>query len=473
MADALEAGGGVGATDFSSTIHFAQALLAAMTLAFGSAFVGLWLVYRRDAMRAAALAWIGLGTYSALVAANGNPRLPQFAGLDYAMAVVGAFTAISLVGVAYAVVAPHRSRRPLGVAAVLLSVLLCINLAAELEFDRLSRAVVVLAFGWAIVFTFRAQPSPGRRSMMAALALLILRPTFSLVALAPNAATQPAWYTALQITVTILAGFFTTTSVFNIEREATLGERLLLERSLAQSQRMDSLGRMAASVAHDFNNILTAVLAAGDAATDRASRAEEREEAATDLRAAVDRGQLLTRALLTFSRPQAATVEFDPFNRLEGVRPMLERLVGRSIQVRWDVAPPASAPVRVLADGLQFDQMLLNLAANGRDAMPAGGVLTVTANVTTDTTATSAETPIDGPCVHIAVSDTGCGMSAEVREHLFEPFFTTKPPGRGTGLGLATAFGFVRQAQGRVRVTSAPDQGSTFSILLPVRDAAA
>ena len=467
-------------SQLSNSVLFAQAMLAAITLAYGSAFLGLWLSYKRPAMRAAAFAWLGMGAYATLAGAAllrvaYAPTYGDwlFQAVDYAVAVTGSFAAMSVVGVAFAVVDPARPRRVLGISAALLSVVLCVTVVAGLPHETAIRVVVFAALGYALFYALKAPASPGRRSIVFSIALFLLRPLFGLIAIAPDEVTQAPWYTALQVVVTIGSGFFTTMALFNIERASALAERLALEHTLAHSQRMDSLGRMAASVAHDFNNILTTVLAAADGASDAASSDADRREAASDIEAAVSRGQSLTQALLTFARPQVSGTEFDPFARLAELRPLLERLVGKSISVRWELDVAPAVPVHVVGDATQFEQMLLNLTANARDAMPEGGTLTVTGGVHEANLAATGETTMLGPALRIVVRDTGCGMSAETIDRIFEPFFTTKPRGRGTGLGLSTAFGFVRNAHGRLLVDSSLGHGSTFTVLLPLREASA
>ncbi len=466
----------------SNSQFFAQALLAAITLTYGSAFLGLWLQYRRKAMRAFAAAWIGLGFYSAF----SNLRVwlrtgtgVEAAGVDLAfslfIAVVGVSTAMALVNAAYSVVEPSRKRGPLVAVGTALALLQMVFVAAGLDDASLLRIIVVASLGWAVYAAWRAAPSPGRRSMIAAMALLLMRPVFGLLAVNWQPGTQPPWYTAIQLVVSIGAGFLVTVSVFSIERDAAVHERVELERGLALSQRMDSMGRMASGVAHDFNNILGTVQAASDFGSIDDATADDRRSAESDIAAAVQRGTELTRTLLSFARPSATSVQyFSPATRLKALVPIIERLAGHQITVTCaigDLTKPAADVVR--ADPVRFDQLLLNLTANARDAMPTGGTLTIRCEDTVSPRVPGGTRVLAGRHVRLVVSDTGVGMTADTIQRIFEPFFTTKGEGKGTGLGLSTAFSFVQQAEGYIGAESVVDGGSTFTVLLPVAEAAA
>lgn len=454
----------------NSSSVVAQALLAAITLTYGSAFLGLWLQYRRPAMRAFALAWLALGAYSGFVSLT----LPRVARADasavtYVIVVMGVLAASALVNACYVVVDARRPRRWITFAGATIGLGLVLVVAYGGDHETGIRITVLGALGWSLLVASRAPASPGRRSIVAAFALLLMRPVFAVVAAGSLPGLQPVWLTALQCAVTIGAGFFVTVAVFSIERESAVNARAVLERDLAQSRRMDMIGRMASSVAHDFNNILTAVLSASQSASFDDVTAEERRQADRDIAAAVGRGKDLTRSLLEVARDATPKIaDFDPAARIEALQPMLARIVGKGSTVECEVdAHLRESPQTVHADPVQFDQMLLNFAANARDAMPKGGALRVRCE------AVPTPSGVGGSSVRVVVGDTGVGMPPDVAERAFEPFFTTKEPGKGTGLGLATTAAFVKQAGGEIAVESAPGAGSTFRVLLPARPAAA
>ncbi len=244
-------------------------------------------------------------------------------------------------------------------------------------------------------------------------------------------------------------------------------ERLRLESELRQAQKMESIGRLAGGVAHDFNNLLTVITGYGgllDAkmAPDDPLRADVKE-----IRVAGERAASLTRQLLAFSRKQIVRPVFLDMNQLiEDIQGMIQRLVGEDIVVETRQAK--DLPL-VSADPDQISQILMNLAANARDAMPQGGCLTIrTARVAALEAGPAGVGPDElKECVLLAVSDTGQGIPEEIRQHLFEPFFTTKERGQGTGLGLSSVYGIVRQSDGRIEVQSERGIGTTFSIYLP------
>ncbi len=248
---------------------------------------------------------------------------------------------------------------------------------------------------------------------------------------------------------------------------ADITERKLLEAQLLQAQKMESIGRLAGGVAHDFNNLLTAIsgyseLLLLDAAMDDPRRADLEE-----IRSAASRAKALTGQLLAFSRRQIMTLEVLDLNEVvDGIAPLLRRLIGEDITLR---AVTIADLGRVRADRGQLEQVIVNLAINARDAMPAGGSLTLeTANVTLDDRHAAFHPDMTpGQYVVLAVTDSGVGMDEATRSHLFEPFFTTKEHGRGTGLGLATVYGIVRQSAGHIIVQSEPGFGSTFKVYFP------
>ena len=244
-------------------------------------------------------------------------------------------------------------------------------------------------------------------------------------------------------------------------------EHRLLESQFRQSQKMEAVGRLAGGVAHDFNNLLTAMIGYAEILRDQVEPGDPRRNHVEEICKAAERGSTLTRQLLTFSRkPVGETQTLDMNAVVRGFERMLRRLIGEHIELRTAFGADLG---QVRANQGQIEQVIMNLAINGRDAMPQGGVLTIeTENVVLDQGYARTHASVDtGRFVMLAVSDTGCGMSADVKAHLFEPFFTTKESGKGSGLGLATVYGIVQQNGGHVFVYSEPGHGSTFKIYLP------
>ena len=252
-----------------------------------------------------------------------------------------------------------------------------------------------------------------------------------------------------------------------VEVARDISRERALEDQLAQSQRMEAVGRLAGGVAHDFNNILTVIsgfteMAANDLGPDHPVAANLAE-----ILKASDRAANITRALLAFARQAVMQPRPIDLNEvLAGLTPMLNLLVGEDVALSLQPAPDLGAAV---ADRAQFEQVILNLATNARDAMPKGGKLTIsTANVELDAArAARLEGATAGPHVRLSVVDTGSGMTRDVLSHAFEPFFTTKARGKGTGLGLSTVIGVVQGSGGVVDVESRPGHGTTFAIYLP------
>jgi PAS domain S-box-containing protein len=244
-------------------------------------------------------------------------------------------------------------------------------------------------------------------------------------------------------------------------------ERKRLEDQLRHSQKMEAVGQLAGGVAHDFNNLLMLIQAHNEHLRDRLDADDAARKDALAIENAVTRAASLTGQLLAFSRKQVLRPKVLDLNAvLADVAKMLHRLIGENIEVR---VIPARSLGRVKADPGQMEQVILNLAVNSRDAMPAGGRLTIaTQNVELDENdSRKHEGAPPGKYVMLAVGDTGSGMDTETQAHMFEPFFTTKAPGKGTGLGLATVYGVVKHSDGWIWVDSEPGRGTTFQIYLP------
>jgi len=245
-----------------------------------------------------------------------------------------------------------------------------------------------------------------------------------------------------------------------------------LEEELRHSQKMEAVGQLAGGVAHDFNNLLMLIQAHNERLRQRLDPADPASLDALEIEKAVVRAAALTRQLLAFGRKQILHVKVLDLNAVvTDVVKMLHRLLGSNIELTSLLAPTLG---RVKADPGQIEQVILNLAVNARDAMPQGGRLTLeTRNVEIDAhSAQTLEEVPHGKYVMFAVHDTGIGMDQETQTHIFEPFFTTKEPGKGTGLGLATVYGVVKQMDGTIWLRSSPGAGTTFEIYLPeVKDA--
>ncbi|HEX3693512.1 MAG TPA: PAS domain S-box protein [Solirubrobacteraceae bacterium] len=263
------------------------------------------------------------------------------------------------------------------------------------------------------------------------------------------------------------------------ERLRQQADRVALKNRLHEAHRLESLGQLAGGIAHDFNNLLAVIInytafVAGEVERAMLNDGEERwgatREDLAQIRLASERAAQLTHQLLAFARREVVQPEVVDVNVVVGdIEQMLRRTLGEHIDLQSALAEDLRA---VLIDPGQLEQILVNLAVNARDAMPDGGLLRIdTANVQVDQGYAAARPELSpGPHVRLRVSDTGTGMPAEVLERVFDPFFTTKPPGQGTGLGLATVYGIIQQAGGRVQIYSEPDIGTTFTALLPATD---
>jgi len=238
------------------------------------------------------------------------------------------------------------------------------------------------------------------------------------------------------------------------------------EVELRQAQKMDAVGKLAGGVAHDFNNMMTAVVGFSSIILERLEDAHPLRRHVEEIKRAGERASAMTHQLLAFSRKQVLQPRVLDLNTvIVEVEKLLQHLIGEDVEL-VSALEPELEPIE--ADPGQLEQVIMNLAINARDAMPAGGRLTFeTANVELDEDDAFRRQVEPGPCVLLAVSDTGVGMTPETIPQIFEPFFTTKEEGEGTGLGLATVFGIVKQTGGDIRVESEPGRGTTFKIYLP------
>jgi two-component system cell cycle sensor histidine kinase/response regulator CckA len=255
------------------------------------------------------------------------------------------------------------------------------------------------------------------------------------------------------------------------ERKRAEAERTLLESQLRQAQKMEGIGRLASGIAHDFNNLLTAIGGFAGLAISGLSENDERRRDIEQIQESTHRAARLVRQLLEFSRVNRVEAKvISPAEVLARLERMLQPIVGEEIAVGVDTR---DCTRNVLADAGQIEQVIVNLVVNACDAMRNGGRLEIrAADVDVDQELALAIGGTPGPNVLIEVTDTGTGMDSETMEHLFEPFFTTKGPGEGTGLGLATVYGIVRNWNGGLRVRSELGRGSTFEVYLPCVDQA-
>ena len=239
------------------------------------------------------------------------------------------------------------------------------------------------------------------------------------------------------------------------------------EEQLRQSQKMEAVGQLAGGVAHDFNNILTAIMGFGDLLDRKLDPDDAARPYAEEIRKAADRAASITGKLLAFSRKQVLRPEVVDLNHLiREMTDMLASMVGEGVVLNLSLDPDLE---NIRADASQIELIIINLAANARDAMPEGGTLSIETRNADDSVATAREGDPETleRLVCLTVRDTGCGMDEVTQSHIFEPFYTTKVRGKGTGLGLATVYGIVKQSDGIVKVSSAPNEGTEFEIVLP------
>jgi two-component system cell cycle sensor histidine kinase/response regulator CckA len=239
------------------------------------------------------------------------------------------------------------------------------------------------------------------------------------------------------------------------------------EAQLRQAQKMEAVGRLAGGVAHDFNNVLTAIFGYADLVLDAMDQADPRRLDINEIKRAANRAAGLTRQLLAFSRKQVMLPRRLDLNEIiVNLETLLLKLIGQEIELRIE---PAHELWGVKADPGQIEQVLMNLASNARDAMPDGGTLTI-ATANEELAADDAEALVGiepGRFVRLTVTDSGHGIPDHVRAHVFEPFFTTKEQGKGTGLGLATVYGIVKQSGGWIYLDETPGSGASFRVYLP------
>jgi PAS domain S-box-containing protein len=265
--------------------------------------------------------------------------------------------------------------------------------------------------------------------------------------------------------------YFVTVIVDITAQKRAEEEKEKLQAQLSQAQKMESVGRLAGGVAHDFNNMLGVILGHTEMALEEADQETPVYASLQVIEQAAKRSAALTRQLLTFARKQAVAPKIIDINEtVEGMLKMLHRLVGEDINLLWQ--PGKNLPP-VKVDPMQIDQLLANLCVNARDAIAGIGKITIETSAATfdESSCATRFNCLPGEYILLAVSDDGCGMDKETLSHIFEPFFTTKEQGKGTGLGLASVFGMVKQNGGFINVYSEPDQGTTFTIYLPSHEA--
>jgi signal transduction histidine kinase len=467
----------------STSVAFALSLSACIALAYGLAFFGLWLQFRRAEVLAFARAWLALGFVSVLgplIVLSDLGHLAHGGSLPVWLAIAGVTmvvaTAWFYLDAAFVRVQAARQRKWLWMSFP------CV-LAAFFALEFLQASAFIHSSGpkilaltttvVALVFLWRAPTNAGRRSLIAGQGLVALRFASGLIhdvfADSSAAADQPWTITAFQLATTMFGGFLTTVAIFASEREVSIKNRVAFERELARSQKMESLGRMANGVAHDFNNILAIMVSASEVGLVEEASAQDRKIARDSVQRAAESGKALTRLLLTFARPNVAdSANFAPLPRIVQLVPLMQQLVGKSVKIDCSIdACGIASDCLVSGEATHFDQMLLNLAANSRDAMPEGGQIKIHAEIEWQTHRTLSS-GTQGVRLKLQFRDTGTGLSEETKDRIFEPFYTTKPEGQGNGLGLASAAAYVRHAGGTIEVQNNIGPGATFVIILPI-----
>jgi signal transduction histidine kinase/ActR/RegA family two-component response regulator len=285
-----------------------------------------------------------------------------------------------------------------------------------------------------------------------------------------------------QVTVTVAGGEDRDLSVSTAPLRAANGrvqgiltlavdvtERRRFQEGLREAQRMEALGQVAGGVAHDFNNLLTVITGYADLLTRRLTLDKEDQQLFDNIRSAADRASVLTNQLLTISRRQVAKpTVLAPNTTLQAIGDVLQRILGIDVALQWDFDPEAG---NIRMDPGHFEQLILNLAINARDAMPSGGCLKIATSGESLGMAAAAALRIEpGRHVRISITDTGLGMDEETRRRCMEPFFTTKDRSKGTGLGLAAVKGIVEESGGAIEIDSEVGRGTVFTLHLPAAD---
>ncbi len=261
------------------------------------------------------------------------------------------------------------------------------------------------------------------------------------------------------------------TMLLGVSRDIT--QQKALEAQLRHAQKMEAIGTLSGGIAHDFNNILTAIIGYGNILKLKLKQDDPARPFADQILASSERATALTQSLLAFSRRTATNQKPVDLNEtVQRSEKLLQRIIGEHIELRTDLV---DCPITIVADSGQIEQVLMNLATNARDAMPEGGIITLSTGITEIGNEFIRTYGYGKPGTYavFAVTDTGTGMDERVRDRVFEPFFTTKDVGKGTGLGLSIVYGIVKSHNGYINCSSKPGQGTTFTIYLPLTNASA